>query len=445
MNDLIKLFNVQEDPDFPEINAFNQMADELASDSRVKVLSGGKSLKGKDLVAFVIGTGSKVIGVTSGAHADEPIGVLTQAYFLKGILQKNSYFENLLQEYTFLCHPLVDPDGYELNSTWFSNPLNFKNYWLNNYRNNKPSEDCEHGVPFQEGQTARPEMVFVKNNLDSFAPRCEYYITLHSSHILPGACFVCDQDQSDIQIRQTIVDLCQSYQLPLMDYKVQGDSTMTYLGPGFIGSPTVKSMLEHYKNQPEIMKQIKMTTYEYAQTYCGAKSAFISELPIWIANGMDDYMDSTMTMNEFKKISLENSKQYLNGLIEMEKEISPLYPSMDNPWYSSLKMAIQRGSMALQDEESRLGTYEGCAQMLEVKELENAVNENNCKVLKYAIKSIESLPEAKQEVEKYRKAFDLEFTKYEKQANLTQLSIKTQVEIQLGLIFSGISNFKDLR
>lgn len=445
MKELIKLFNVQEDSAFPSVNTFNQLANELAHDSRVKVLSGGKSLKGKDLVAFAVGTGSKVIGVTSGAHADEPIGVLTQAYFLKGILQKNPLLEKLLQEYTFLCHPLVDPDGYELNSTWFTNPLSFKNYWLNNYRNNKPSEDCEHGMPFQEGQTARPEMVFVKNNLDGIAPRCEYYVTLHSSHILPGACFVCDKNQSDIQTRQTIVGLCQSYQLPLMDYKAQGDDTMTYLGPGFIGSPTVKETLEHYKNQPEIMKQIKMTTYEYTQTYCGAKLTIISELPIWIANGMDDYSDSTMTMNEFKEVSLKNSQHYLNGLIEIEKEISPLNPSMDNPWYSSLKMAIQRCTMALKDEESRLGTYEGYAQVLEVKELENEANEYKCRTLKFAIKAIENLPGAEKVVENFRKYFDLEFAKYEKHANLTQLSVKTQVEIQLGLIFSGISNLKDIR
>lgn len=442
MKDLIKLFDVQENCSFPGVNDFIRLTDDLARDSRVKVLSGGKSRQGKDLVAFAVGTGSKVIGVTAGAHADEPIGVLTLKYFLQGILL--TPFEKLLQEFTFLCHPLVDPDGYELNSIWFSNPLSFKNYWLNNYRNNKPTEDCEHGMPFQDGQVARPEMVFIKNNLDLFGRRCEYYVTLHSSHILPGACFVCDENQSDPEVRQTIVNLCQSYQLPLMDYKVQGDNTMTYLGPGFIGAPTVRSMLDHYKNQPEIMKQIKMTTYEYAQAYCGAKSAFISELPIWIANGMDDYSDSKMTMNEFKKISLEHSKKYLSDLVEIEKEIAPLNPSIENPWYSSLKMAIQRGTMALQDEEANLGSYPGFAQVLEVKEHDNVANEQQCKTLKYAIKSLEGVSGAEKIVEKYRRMFDLAFEKYEKQANLTQLSIKTQVEIQLGLIFSGISNVKEL-
>jgi hypothetical protein len=375
--------------------------------------------------------------VTSGAHADEPIGVLTQKYFIKGLLE-NSEFNHLLQNYTFLCHPLVDPDGYDLNSAWFSNPLDFKTYFLNNYRNNKPSEDCEHGIPFQENQTARPEMVFVKKNLDLYKVNFDYYVTLHSSHILPGACFVFDLDHKDQSMRDSISKLCEIYHLPLMDYKLKGDDSMTYLGPGFIGAPNVSQMFDHYKNQPEILSQIRMTTYEYAQTYCGAKSAFISELPIWICEGMDDYNDSSMTVNEFKKLSLENSKKYLQQLNDLNEELNQFNPSLENPWYSSLKMALKRGQAQLQDEESKLGTYDGFAQELEVKELETQPSENESKTLKYTIKSVDGIDSAKSFQEQKIKKFNESILVYEKKMNLKQLSIKTQVEIQLGLILSGV-------
>ncbi len=443
MKTLLKCFEIKENVTFPELGDFHKLANEISNDSRVTIYKDGKSRAGKHLIAFAIGKGSKVIGVTSGAHADEPIGVLTQYYFIKTLVNDNR-FNELLNEYTFLCHPMVDPDGYELNKIWFTNPLNFKNYWLNNFRNNSPAEDCEHGIPFQEGQTARPELLFVKKNFDLFKGQFEYYVTLHSSHILPGTCFVFDRDHSDLKIRQNIVDLCHSYDLPLMDFKSRSDESMTYLGPGFIGAPNVSSMLSKYKNQPEILKQIKMTTYEYAQTYCGAKSSFISELPIWIMQGMDDYSDSSMTMNEFKQISLTNNKEYLKLLKEIEGEIIKFNPNPDNQWFKAFQMALKRGTSMIQDEETQLGSYEGFAQVLEVKELDFQSIENQCKVLKYAIKSLEGVSVAKDSIAKYQEKFDKHFQIFETKLRLKQLSIKTQVEVQIGLIFSGLIESKSL-
>lgn len=430
---------VNENCQFPAWDYFLKLADNLKDNRDVKVFRNHKSVQGRELVAFAIGHGDKVIGVTSGAHSDEPIGVLTQVFFINSLLNEH---KQLLSEYTFLCHPLVDPDGYVLNSKWFKNPLNYQEYYLNNYRNNKPSEDCEHGIPFQDNQEARPEMLFVKSNIDRYLGKFEYYVTLHSSHVLPGACFVFDKDHSDVNLRESITQICKKYDLPLMDYKAQGDDTMTYLGPGFIGAPTVGSMLEHYKNQPEILKQIKMTTYEYAQTFGGAKSAFISELPIWImTGGFDDYSDSKMTMNELKEKHFNISNEYYNKLVLLDKEIANFQPDNSNPWYSSLQMALKLGRLILEDEKQKIGTYNGYAQILEVKELEVAEFENNTKMAKYALMSITDKPETN-EIRKHRDHYNKIFSEnikiQEKILGLTNVSVKTQVEIQLGLILSGI-------
>lgn len=454
---------IEQDAIFPEWNYFLNLAEKLSNNQSVQILRGQKSNEGRDLIAFAIGHGKKIIGVTSGAHADEPVGVLTQVY-LMDLLLNHPRYTHLLNEYTFLCQPLVDPDGYVLNSTWFKNPLNFKDYFLHNYRNNKPAEDCEHGIPFQKGQISRPEMVFVKNNIDKFKGNFEYYVTLHSSHVLPGACFVFDQDHQDTQLRNKISNLCHKYSLPLMDYKVKGDDTMKYLGPGFIGSPTVKTLMDRYKNNPEILSQIKMTTYEYAQTVGGAKSAYISELPIWLSTGFDNYNDSKMSMNELKSKQFYLTKEYLQQLEKIESELTPLSISESNPWYSSLKMSIKRGKFELQNAESKLETYDGFAQELEVKELLATPVENAMKAYKYAIKSTEIIhrsPISKSNLndivlnefksdqfvinsqtlrKKYLNLFNTAANQYEKIMGLKNLSIKTQVEIQLGLIFSGIEN-----
>lgn len=436
MSNLIQKFNVQESAPFPAVDTFIKLAEELKNDSRVKIYSNGKSELGKTLIAFEIGRGEKVIGLTAGAHADEPIGVLTLSFFIKRILQ-NDDFETLLDEYTFICHPLVDPDGYELNSKWFTNPLEYKKYFLHNFRNNNPARDCEHGIPFQEGQSARSEMIFVKENLDRYKNRFQYYVTLHSSHVLPGACFVFDQDNKDTKLRDAITELCKEYKLPMMDYKVQGEDTMTYLGPGFIGAPNVSMMLEKYKNQPEILKQIKMTTYEYAQSVCGAKTAFISELPIWLSTGMDNYNDSNVTMNDFMKQSFLIQKVYFNRLKEIKELVNP-YTASDNKVMDSLNTALMRGEGHLKDEEQRLGSYEGYAQEMLISEAKFSSLEFELKALKYGIKILENNPDACELTNKFQKEYDEKAVAYEKGMGLKQLSIKTQVEIQLGLIFSGL-------
>lgn len=443
MKTIIDLFEVKEDSHFPTTNCFEKLSKQLKDNEKVKIFNNGTSQNGKSLIAFAIGKGKKVIGVTAGAHADEPIGVLTLKYFIQGIIN-NSQFNNLLDNYTFLCHPLVDPDGYNLNSKWFTNPIEYTNYFLNNYRNNNPALDCEHGMPIQEGQSIRPEMEFIKENLNKYKDRFEYYVTLHSSHVLPGACFVFDQDNKNQQLRDTITLLCKEYNLPMMDYKVQGEGTMTYLGPGFIGAPNVSMMLEKYKNQPEILSQIKMTTYEYAQSVCGAKTAFISELPIWLSSGFDNYEYSNISMNEFMEQSFKEQKKYVQQLKEVKNIINEFTDDETNIWLKTLSTSIKRGEAHLQDEEKRLGTHEGFAQEMLISELEVQEIEFEAKALRFAIKTLENVPNAKKVVSDFQNKFNEKISIYERKMKLNQLSIKTQVEIQLGLIFSGIENLKAL-
>ena len=102
-------------------------------------------------------------------------------------------------------------------------------------------------------------------------------------------------------------------------------------------------------------------------------------------------------------------------------------------------MALKRGKLMLQDKESKLGTYEGLAQVLEVRELSLNNFENQMKAYKSAIKSIEGLEGSADLVKKYHALFSTNLAEYEKIVSLKTLSIKTQVEVQLGLIFSGLS------
>ncbi len=78
---------IPENCHFPDWNYFLKLADEVSENKFVKVFRGQKSREDRELVAFAIGHGKKIVGVTSGAHSDEPIGVLTQVYFIDALLK----------------------------------------------------------------------------------------------------------------------------------------------------------------------------------------------------------------------------------------------------------------------------------------------------------------------------------------------------------------------
>jgi predicted phage tail protein len=99
MLELIKKFNVEENIKFPPFDYFNQLANEMSKDPRVNVLKNGKSIKGKDLVAFAIvfapaaagflGAGMAAGGsaFTLGAAASVAIGSLGASLLLGGVAQ----------------------------------------------------------------------------------------------------------------------------------------------------------------------------------------------------------------------------------------------------------------------------------------------------------------------------------------------------------------------
>jgi hypothetical protein len=130
-------------------------------------------------------------------------------------------------------------------------------------------------------------------------------------------------------------------------------------------------------------------------------------------------------------------------LTEIEKEISEFNPSQENLWFAGLKTAIRRGTVQNQDDESKLGSYEGFAQVTDVMLIDSVPAEYESKALKYAIKSIQGLPNFELLIAKYRKQFDICTAEYEQKMNLIQLSLKTQVEIQIGLILSGLPEFRN--
>jgi len=417
------------------------LLESIRSHDRVFVDTSGTSREGRKLLFCAVGKGPKVIGVTSGAHSDEPVGIATTFNFIKE-LTASSRYDELLKQYTFAIFPMLDPDGSALNEKW-AKDLTYKSYFLHNYRNNQPAEDCEHGLPVSDAQEIRPEVDFFKKNIDRYRGRIEYYVTLHTTHVLGGSLFVVDRDFQDQKIIQGLSHLCHDHELPIWDYKPKGEATLTYIAPGFIGAPSVESYAEEYKNAPQILAMMKMSTYEYVLRRCGGKFGLISELPMYLASG--DYVsldEVDVPLIDLKRKSIEVDRSVHQQRIQDLEVIKRFQPEVNNPWYKAALFTMKVAPEGMANEESNLPRYEGKkAQKCDVTVEKLTPIENELKRHRLFIKCLEGNPRAAHVVKEHQDAFDSLFKEYESMFDLTPVPVKKQVEIQTGMILQGVESF----
>jgi len=437
----IPTFNFKGADRVPTHQNLLNLLESIRGKKNVFVDTTGRSREGRNLLFCSIGSGSKVIGVTSGAHSDEPVGIATTYNFIQE-LTTSSHFDELLEQFTFAIFPMLDPDGSALNESW-TNDLTYRSYFLNNYRNNQPSEDCEHGIPISETQEIRPEMAFFKKNIDRYKSRIEYYVTLHTTHVLGGSLFVVDRDFQNQKIISGLSRLCTDYQLPLWDYQPNGDATLTYIAPGFIGAPSVNSYAEEYKNAPQILAMIKMSTYEYVLRKCGGKFGLISELPMYLAGG--DFVslgETDVPLSDLKRRGLEADRSVHQQRIRDIEEINGFLPNEKNPWYKAALFMLKAAPEGMANEESNLSRYEGKrAQKCDVATFEQLTPiENELKRHRLFIKCLEGNPRASRLVQEHQKKFSSLFEKYESLFRLTPVPVQKQVEIQTGMILQGVQD-----
>ncbi|SDY68950.1 Zinc carboxypeptidase [Micromonospora pattaloongensis] len=112
---------IQEDPSWSGWSNHDQVGRTLAqiaknSGGRVTVDVAGRSPQGRELWAARVGTGDRVLLVTSAIHGNERTGTEALLGILKDLSNGNdARTRQLLQEITLVAMPMVNPDGGELN------------------------------------------------------------------------------------------------------------------------------------------------------------------------------------------------------------------------------------------------------------------------------------------------------------------------------------------
>jgi Zinc carboxypeptidase len=313
----------------------------------------GRSRQERELICVRVGNGPSVIAISAGAHADEPAGIATCLVLIQNLLE-NRGFRDLLQRFTFLIHPMIDPDGAAINACWTLHDYDYRGYFLHNFRNNTPGEDCEQGLSVTQAQEDRPEMAFFRQNALAHRGQVVFYATLHTTHRSGGSLFLISEGAEDPNRMATLTEICAAFDMPVMDIDPLGEDGIEYVCPGFLRPPSMASIAQLYEDMPDVLAQLKMSTYEFFERECGCPFSMISELPSVVDARL---RAGGLTSTSRKKLMLEELENNMGRLAMLKKdleEIRNLGVSPSNPWYQIKCTSAEYGTAGLRAEEKEL-------------------------------------------------------------------------------------------
>jgi hypothetical protein len=398
----------------------------------------GKSRKGLDLLYAEIGRGERVIAVTAAAHADELTGVATSFHLIQNLLS-NPAFETILEKYKFVFHPMLDPDGSVLNHVWAKQSFSYKEFLKHKFRNSMAGEDCEHGIPVREDQQIRPELKFFKDNIDKHKGKIDFYITLHATPRLGGSLFILSAKGENRQRISALTQVCADSGLPVWDFDLFGERGMERIAPGFLTAPPMAKMAEKYKDNPEILKKIKMPTYEYVEQYCGAPFCLISELPLIVDPNLLDTSITDVDLADFKRQGIGESRTWATKLQKAVAELEALGVSGDIAWFRNAAWKAQSVMSALDGKEKLLDNFKGKkARRYHLDGTESGLLEMDLEIHQLYIKCLEGRADQKALYQRHCDEFDRLYEKLEKVIDSQVVPLETQVRLQVAMILSGI-------
>ncbi len=397
----------------------------------------GRSREERELICVRVGRGARVIAVTGGAHSDEPAGSATCLALTRNLLE-NPAFSDLLRRFTFLIHPMVDPDGAARNARWSLEPYEYRRFLMHNYRNNDMGEDCEHGMPVSAGQEIRPEMAFLARNAREHKGRIDFYITLHTTHRLGGGLFLISEQAEDEARMAALASACEAHELPIADLDTHGEQGVEYVRPGFLRLPSMAKLAEHYQDQPEILARMKMTTYEFMERECGCPFALISELPSMVDERMRATGETDVLVADLRRAEIELGKTHVARLPKALEELQRRGVAESNPWLRQLVVSARDGPAGLQALEKSLENLAGVrAREYDIAEHEHEEDRLQLGYHKTWIKCLEDLPGQADLLRDHMRGFDAAYESILTRMDLRTVPLETQIRIQVAMVLAG--------
>ena len=232
----------------------------------------GQSRRGQDLFGITFGTGPRRVSIIAGSHADEPVGPAT-AQALPLILEESP----LLEQYTFVVVPQINPDGADDNRAWFSEPPDLVRYAAGTVRE-PPGDDIEFGF----GEDGRPENLAAMDFLSEHAPFVAHF-SLHGMAFAEGAWYLICREWGDRTegLRERLAARTAALDMPLHDIDRGGEKGFHRIAPGFCTTPTSTGMKAFFQDDPEMAARFLPSSMEFVQSLGGDPLCMVSELPLF--------------------------------------------------------------------------------------------------------------------------------------------------------------------
>lgn len=249
----------------------------------------GASRDGRDLWALEIGDGPEPVGITAGAHADEPTGPIA-AFALAGWLLTAREAGPLLACHTFRICPQVNPDGAARNASWFSDPVDPLAY-LRGVARELPGDDVEFGYPDPAAEAGggddpgvRPE----NRAVAAFLARSRgyaFHASLHSMATAEGAWFLIGREWAGrtAPLREALAGHAARLGFALHDVERHGEKGFTRIAPGFCTTPRSDAMRAHFlaEGDPAMAARFRLNSMEFVQRLGGDPLVMVSEIPLF--------------------------------------------------------------------------------------------------------------------------------------------------------------------
>jgi hypothetical protein len=247
----------------------------------------GPSRNGLDLFGLIIGSGTRHVSITAGAHADEPVGPMTALALAEWLVEAPAA-RSLVKSHKFYICPNVNPDGAEANAVWFDDPVDPLKYFQHVIRE-LPGDDVEFGYPDPRDPATRtnlrPENLAVADFLAEGAPFV-YHASLHGMSFAEGAWFLIGKDWAERSgdLQRVLIDASRDAGLPLHDIDRHGEKGFTRISEGFCTTPTSVAMKEffHSQNDSKMAAKFHLSSMEYVQALGGDPLVMVSELSLFL-------------------------------------------------------------------------------------------------------------------------------------------------------------------
>lgn len=248
--------------------------------SRMKYLNAGESEEGRPIYGAVLGSGKRHVSLIAGSHSDEPVGPETLRQLiiqLPGLLPKPG-MEELLEDFTFVVIPHINPDGEAMNRPWIDAWPDLEAY-LQQVHREQPGRDLEFGYP-----DMRVENRAVSRIMKRFAP-LSLHMSLHGMAFSEGMMLLIERHWIDRTkaFRESFRLAVRKAGLELHDHNRGGEKGFDYIGPGFTTTPEGRAMQQYFEDQgdPETAGLFHLSSMEYAREISGNPLCVVTELPLF--------------------------------------------------------------------------------------------------------------------------------------------------------------------